>query len=278
MLALGLGLLAALGWGTHDLLVRRIAPGAQVLPQLVLVMTVAALVVSPLGLIRASAVPTVPLVLSILSGCVYFGGSLALYAAFARAPARLIAPVIGSYPLPVLAFALVQGHTVSGAEWLAAGLIVAGVAVVATQGAAEDKGPTALALPLAFAACLGLATSFALGQEAAARIDPLLAASLARTAGAIFGLTLLACRPKGIKAALARWPMLLAMGCLDAVALTSVIASGALPLASYAAVASSLFGVVTILLAWALLGEKVRPAQGAGIALIFAGLAKLAAG
>ena len=278
MLALSLGLLAALSWGTHDLLVRRIAPGAQVLPQLAVVMTVAALVVSPLGISRASAVPMVPLVLAILSGCVYFGASFALYSAFARAPVRLVAPVIGSYPLPALGFALMQGHTVTGAEWLAAALIVAGVAVVATQGAAEDKRPNPAALPLAFAACIGMATSFALGQEAAARIDPLQAASLARAGGAALALTVLALRPKGTKAALARWPILLAMGCLDAVALTSVIASGALPLASYAAVASSLFGVVTILLAWVLLGEKVRPAQGAGIALIFAGLAKLAAG
>ncbi|MGV8986948.1 MAG: DMT family transporter [Cypionkella sp.] len=278
MLALSLGLLAALGWGTHDLLVRRIAPGARVLPQLAVVMTVAALVVAPLGISRASAVPPVPVLLAILSGCVYFGASLALYAAFARAPVRLVAPVIGAYPLPALAFALMQGHKVSAAEWLAAALIVAGVAVVATQGAAEDKRPNRAALPLAFAACIGMATAFALGQEAAARIDPLLAASIARVGGAALALIVLARHSTGTKAALARWPILLGMGCLDGIALTSVIASGALPQASYAAVASSLFGVVTILLAWVLLGEKVRLAQGAGIALIFAGLAKLAAG
>jgi drug/metabolite transporter (DMT)-like permease len=68
------------------------------------------------------------------------------------------------------------------------------------------------------------------------------------------------------------------MGCLDAVALSSVIASGALPQASYASVASSLFGVVTILLAWGILGERVKLTQGAGIALIFMGLARLAWG
>ena len=50
MLALGLGLIAALGWGTHDLLVRTIAPGARVLPQLAVVMLVAALVVTPFGI------------------------------------------------------------------------------------------------------------------------------------------------------------------------------------------------------------------------------------
>jgi drug/metabolite transporter (DMT)-like permease len=48
--------------------------------------------------------------------------------------------------------------------------------------------------------------------------------------------------------------------------------------ASYASVTSSLFGVVTILLAWGILGERVRLAQGAGIALIFTGLGWLAWG
>ncbi len=276
MLSLALGLVAALGWGTHDLLVRRIAPGAQVLPQLAVVMTVAALVTSPF--VDAGWPGLVPLAFALGSGFAYFGASLALYAAFARAPARLVAPVIGSYPLPALAIAALQGHGVTAVEWLAAGLIVAGVAVVATQGEAEDKRPHPAALPLAFAACFGMATSFALGQEAATRIEPLQAAGLARAGTAGLGLVLLALRPKGTRAALRRWPVLLVMGCLDGVALSSVIAAGALPEASYASVASSLFGVVTILLAWGVLRERVKLAQGFGIVLIFVGLGRLALG
>jgi drug/metabolite transporter (DMT)-like permease len=85
-------------------------------------------------------------------------------------------------------------------------------------------------------------------------------------------------RPRGIGAALKRWPVLLAMGGLDGLALSSVIVAGGLAQASYASVASSLFGVVTILLAWAVLGEKVKPVQGIGIALIFIGLGRLAIG
>lgn len=277
MLALGLGLIAALGWGTHDLLVRTIAPGARVLPQLAVVMTVAALMTAPFGWSKALPDPAT-FALALASGCAYFTASLALYAAFARAPARLVAPVIGSYPLPALGFELLRGHAVSGVEWLAAGLIVAGVAVVATTGHSDNQRPHRAALPLAFAACLGMATSFALGQEAAARVDPMQAAGLARTGGAVLALALLALRPKGSGAALTRWPILLAMGCLDGLALSCVLASGALAQASYASVASSLFGVVTILLAWGILGEKVRPVQGAGIALIFVGLGSLAWG
>ena len=277
MLALGLGLIAALGWGTHDLLVRTIAPGARVLPQLAVVMAVAALVTAPFGWTKALP-DYATLALAIASGCAYFGASLALYAAFARAPAKLVAPVIGSYPLPALGFELLRGNPVSGTEWLAAGLIVAGVIVVATQGDSDGQRPHPAALPLAFAACLGMATSFTLGQEAASRIDPMQAASLARSGGASLALVLLALRPKGIGEALKRWPVLLAMGCLDGLALSSVIASGALARASYASVASSLFGVVTIVLAWGILGERVKLAQGLGIVLIFTGLGWLALG
>jgi len=205
MLALGLGLIAALGWGTHDLLVRTIAPGARVLPQLAVVMAVAALVTAPFGWTKA--LPDLEtLALAIASGCTYFGASLALYAAFARAPAKLVAPVIGSYPLPALGLAVLRGHPVSGMEWLSAGLIVAGVAVVATTGHSDTQRSNPAALPLAFAACLGMAASFALGQEAAARIDPMQAASLARAGGAGLALALLALRPKGSGAALERWP------------------------------------------------------------------------
>ena len=46
--------------------------------------------------------------------------------------------------------------------------------------------------------------------------------------------------------------------------------------AEYAAVAASLFGVVTILLAWRFLGERLGRVQGAGLALVFAGIATLA--
>ncbi len=66
-----------------------------------------------------------------------------------------------------------------------------------------------------------------------------------------------------------------AMGLIDALALGLVTAAGGLPRAEYAAVASALFGVLTILLAWRVLGEKVSARQWAGIAAVFAGIGML---
>ena len=63
---------------------------------------------------------------------------------------------------------------------------------------------------------------------------------------------------------------------LDALGLGLVIVAGGLPLAEYAAIASSLFGVITILLAWRFLGEAVAGRQWLGIAVVFAGIGVLA--
>jgi drug/metabolite transporter (DMT)-like permease len=65
------------------------------------------------------------------------------------------------------------------------------------------------------------------------------------------------------------------MGAFDAIALGLVTAAGSLPRAEYASVTSSLFGVLTVLLAAWILKERVRPVQWLGIAAVFSGIATL---
>ena len=71
---------------------------------------------------------------------------------------------------------------------------------------------------------------------------------------------------------------LLAMGCLDGLALASVLVAGQLPDAPYAAVASCLFALVNVLLSWVFRGESLTRLQIFGMALVFGGLAALSAG
>jgi drug/metabolite transporter (DMT)-like permease len=49
-----------------------------------------------------------------------------------------------------------------------------------------------------------------------------------------------------------------------------------LPHAEFAAVTSSIFGVVTILLAWAFLKERLGALQWGSVAVVFAGIGYLA--
>jgi drug/metabolite transporter (DMT)-like permease len=71
-------------------------------------------------------------------------------------------------------------------------------------------------------------------------------------------------------------PLLGLMGALDCVALICVLSAGKLPNAEFAAVAASTFGMITVVLAWWFLKEKMTPSQWAGVILVFSGIGYLA--
>jgi drug/metabolite transporter (DMT)-like permease len=66
------------------------------------------------------------------------------------------------------------------------------------------------------------------------------------------------------------------MGLADGIALMCVLSAGALENAKYASVSSSLFGMLTVILAWMFLKERMTVAQWSGCAVAFAGVGFLA--
>lgn len=279
MLSLGFGLAAALAWAIHDLLVRKLAQGSAMLPMLLTV-----LAAGGLGL----AIPTLVIggwdrmtgkavALSVTAGVVYVIGCGGLYQALSRAPVRIVAPVLGSFPMLSLGIAAAQGRAVAAVEWLAVAAIVAGIAWVALTGRGGGgalRGSLAAALLWAVAGAAGFAMTFALGQEAA-RAGATFPAMLVTRVAALACVLALGLAYRSIRPAPGTLPFLVAMGGLDALALGLVTASASLSHPEYAAVASALFGVLTILLAWRVLGERVAPAQWLGIAAVFGGIAVL---
>ena len=281
MLALSFGLGAALLWAAHDLLARKLSQGAALLPLLVVVLAAGTLGLVPVALVlggwdRMTGPAWGVAALSGLAFAVAIGG---LYRAFSLAPVRLVSPVVGAYPLLSLIVAAVQGRPVPPGDWLAVLAIVVGIAVVAV--AARDDAPDgyaaspATAIGWAALSALGFAGTFALGQ-AATRLGadlPVMLAGRIVALLAIAGLMLRQTRsrlpPRG------QLGVLFLMGLLDALALGLVTAAGGLSHAEYASVASSLFGVLTVLLAAWLLKEQVRPVQWLGIACVFGGIATL---
>lgn len=277
MQALLLGLGAALAWGLHDLLVRRIAPGSNVLGQILLVAAVAVVVLLLPGAADLPDMSARAITLAVLAGVSYVLAFVGLFRAFGLAPARVVSPVLGAYPLLSMLAAALSGATVSALDWLAVVVVVAGVAVVALL-ARQDaaRGPVRAALLWAALGAGGFAATFAFGQAASVGNLSLGAGLITRLSGLTCLLALLAVQRPSLEPMRRHWRLLIAMGLLDTAALALVMLAGGRPHAEYAAVAASLFGVVTILLAWQFLGEKVRPAQWLGIALVFAGIAQLA--
>ncbi|GAB1361698.1 hypothetical protein MASR1M32_09340 [Rhodobacter sp.] len=207
----------------------------------------------------------------------YVAASGGLYQALNRAPVRIVSPVLGSFPMLSLGIAAAQGREVAAVEWLGVISIVAGIAWVALtsrDGGGTLRGSLTAALLWAIAGAAGFAATFAVSQEAA-RLGATFPSMLITRMTAGFCTLALGLAFRSIRPAPATLPFLVGMGCLDALALGLVTASAALPHPEYAAVSSALFGVLTILLAWRILGERVAPLQWLGIIAVFGGIAVL---
>ena len=282
MLALGLGLTAALIWAVHDLLARKLSQGAALLPIVLVVLGAGTLaLIGPVMVLGDwSALSGAALRLALAAGLAFALAIGTLYRAFSIAPARIVSPIIGAYPMLSLAIAVAQGRAVTAWDWLSVLAVVAGIAVVSLTGQSEAsaKDPSPLpAMGWSFLSACGFAMTFALGQEAARQGSELPVILITRiTALAVIG-GLFAIHRSGFGSLRGNWTLVCLMGAFDALALSLVTLSGRLAFAEYATVASSLFGVGTILLASFFLNEKLRPVQWIGVGVVFAGIGLLSA-
>lgn len=281
MLALGFGLTAAVIWAVHDLLARKLTQGAPLLPIAMMVMATGCVVLVPVALGAGdwAAMTGSAWGIAVASGLAIALAIGSLYRAFSLAPVRLVSPVVGAYPMLSLAIAVAQGRPVSGADWLAVLAIIVGITIVALstrddspEGYAASPG---VALVWAALSAVGFAATFALAQEAARQGSELPVILIGRVVALAAFLALMAFYRSDLGTARLQWRVLALMGAIDAVALSLVTAAGALPRAEYASVSSSLFGVLTVLLAAWFLKEHVRVVQWLGIATVFSGIAVL---
>ncbi len=282
MLALSLGLTAALIWAVHDLMARKLSQGAALLPIVLLVLVSGSVVLLAPSLVLGdwTSLSVRAVLLSCAAGLTFALAIGALYRAFSMAPARIVSPIIGAYPIISLALAVAQGRSVTFADWLAVAAVVGGISIVSlTAGgdATSDKRPQSYrsAMGWSFLSACGFASTFAIGQEAARQASELPTILITRLiAVVVIGVLFLWTR-SALSSLRGNWVVLAIMGAFDVVALSLVTASGNLPRAEYASVSSSLFGVGTILLASYFLNEKLRLLQWVGVATVFGGIATL---
>ncbi|MCE8546655.1 DMT family transporter [Ruegeria pomeroyi] len=280
MSALGLGLIAALCWGLHDITIRYLSRTVPLMGALAVVLaTGLAFQATVLAASEGARLPQGPaLWLSIGSGLAFLVASLGLYFAFERGPVRLVAPIIGAYPILSLLFAFLAGSPIGADQVLAVLVIVGAVGVVAgLSGDSDDpappKGPT---IALSLIAAIGFAATFKLGQLAATLDGELNATLLARVTALVLLLALIVIRRQTLRVGAAALLPLVVMGLLDGVALLAVISAGVLDHPQLAAVASSMFGLITIVLAWAFLRESMSRPQWAGCLAAFLAIGYLA--
>ena len=280
MNALVFGILSALCWGVHDFLVQRVSHRAGVMVSVTSVLGTGLLLVGPLALASGQwgALSAGARNLAMMAGVAYAFGGYSLYRAFDIGPIRLVAPIIGAYPILSLGWAALNGQPLGAGQVVAVLAVVTGVGLVAIQSdRSTDAAPrTRAAILWALAAGFGFALTFALGQAAARFGAEWPAVLITRLAAFAILLTVALATGQRPDPRATPWALLVLMGCLDAAALGLVMVAGGLPHPEFAAVASSVFGMITILLAWAFLREPMTLPQWASVALVFAGIGYLA--
>lgn len=280
MSALTLGLIAAVCWGIHDITIRYLSRRVPLMAALFMVLLVGAvfqgaaiLALKPITLFETQA-----LIFAIGSGFAFLLASAALYLAFERGPVRLVAPIIGSYPLLTMAFAAIEGTQFMVMQWFAVLVIISGISMLALS--SDEKGPETSArnttIGLSFLSAIGFASTFKLGHMAATISDELSTTLIARmTALFVLGLLIYARRWSIWPGKHALMPLCI-MGILDGIALIAIMAAADKPMADFAAVSASTFGLFTVLLAWVFLREPISKLQWFCCVLIFAALGYLA--
>lgn len=275
--SLMLGLVAAILWGLHDFTIRRVSARADAAALYLIVLGIGIALLLPLALGSGGWETITPGLagFSAVAGLIYALGVYALYRAFTIGPVRLVAPICGSYPVLSVGLAMAQGQSAGWPVWLALIAVLGGISVVAQGESDSAHGSRRAAISWSILAAFGFATSFAMLASAAKTGADMPVTLLARMAGFAGVLGWVTLQRIDIKPAFAIWPLLLLLGSLDVGGMIAVTVAGGFARPEFAAVASSCFGLVTILLAWRFLHEPLTRAQWLGVLAVFSGIITL---
>ncbi|MGH2986637.1 MAG: EamA family transporter [Solirubrobacterales bacterium] len=278
MLGIALALGSSVAWGVSDFLgglqSRRISALAVLL------------VTQPVGLVLALAFALLaggdPLsredaLLAAAAGAIVVGALGAFYRAMALGSISVVATIGALGVLVPVTGGLVQGE--QPGVLAAAGAVVAipGVVLAAREPDPEWRAAGRAAVGLAALAAVGFGTFFLL-LDLASGERPAWTVVAARTGGVSALLIVAAAARPSMRIHGSMAPALLAIGVCDVLANSLFAVATNHGLLALVAVAGSMYGAVTVLLAQVFLGERLAEVQRAGVVLAFLGVALIAAG
>jgi drug/metabolite transporter (DMT)-like permease len=279
VVAAALGFTAALCWGFADFLgglrTRRLTLATVLLVSQLTGLAAIAALVAAADLDAPSLSDVAP---AIAAGGCQLAGIAALYRALATGTMSVISPVSasGAAVIPVIA-GIAIGERAAALQYLGMVAAFAGV-LLATRAPEAGATRSPQVLGLAAISALGFG-GFYVGMNAAVDdAEPFWALLTARaTAGALLLAALVVLRPR-LGASPPDLPSLALIGLLDVGANAAFTLGTDTGLLSIVAVLASLYPVATVVLARALLGERLVPIQAAGVAVALAGVALIAGG
>jgi drug/metabolite transporter (DMT)-like permease len=205
-----------------------------------------------------------------------------LYRGMAVGAMGIVAPISATAPVVPLVVDLLRGRSPAALQWVGIGLAVAGVILVSREpGGIHDPGsgrrPVAAGVGLALVAALGFGL-FIVGLGEAAQESAPWAVATARF-GAVSVLLLALTWTRAIPRVSSRQlPLIVVVGVFDAGANALIALAATRGSIGTVAVLSSLYPITTILLARAVLHERLGTTRTVGGLIALGGAALIAAG
>jgi drug/metabolite transporter (DMT)-like permease len=231
-----------------------------------------------------------PWALAALAGVINMIASLSLYYSFQIGVMSIVAPVSSAYPALTVALAIASGERITSLRGVGLAVTLVGVILAATtftpsaaspvnanslkESTAKETAHLSKGVGWALLAALGFGVLFwFLGFYVVPAVGPTISVWAIRLTS--FSVLALAAIPARQSLNLPRgsvWWQLAAVGFLDTAAFVANNAGLHTGQVSVVSVLASLYGAVTVLLAWIFLREKLERTQWLGIILIFAGI------
>jgi drug/metabolite transporter (DMT)-like permease len=284
MIAVLLGLMAALSWSVHDLLARRFsaATGPFRMSFWILLMGAALLLLPVLWRGQIWNADAYSVSLALAMGVIYAFALGGLLTAFSLAPVSIVGPLTSGYPALVVVWGLFQGLVPTPLQWSGVVFVLLGVFIVSRNGHehvgsdAVVPGRMPLVIGSAVLASVAFAATVVVGQAATRSLGEYEVTFLSRFPAA--GLLLMAMwRERGQALVMTRPATIsiLAMAACDVVAVTAINASVYFPNRELGAMAIASYGALSVVLAMLILKERVTLLQWLGILLVVTGVAAL---
>jgi drug/metabolite transporter (DMT)-like permease len=266
-----LALAGALGWGIGDFLGGLAARRLAVLTVLAISQAVGLAGVLVWALLSGDAFPGVaPLLPAAAAGLAAMVGLAALYRGLAVGTMGIVAPISAAAPVVPLTVDAARGDVPSAVQWLGVVLVVCGIVVVSREPGGDDgRRPIAAGAGLAVVAAVAFGIFF-VGIDAGSDESTAWAVTAARSASVPVAVTAALLTSATLRPPRRLLPMLVGVGLFDTGANVLIAAATTYGAVGIVAVLGSLYPVVTMVLAWLVLGERLGPAKrvGGGVALV----------
>ena len=221
-----------------------------------------------------------PWALAALAGVLNMVASLSLYYSFEIGVMSIVAPVSSAYPALTVTLAIMSGERITplrggGLAVTLLGVILAATSFAPVKGpAAKETARLAKGVGWAILAARGFGTLFwFLGFYVIPAVGPTISVWVIRlTSFSVLALLAVPARQSLQLPSGSVWWMLAAVGFLDTAAFIANNAGLRTGQVSVVSVLASLYGAVTVVLAWIFLREKLERSQWCGIVLIFIGI------